>query len=150
MRLLLVFFISCLFTACNIGEKQKDYAGSETSLKKEITGVWELFRIQYYPDEKPVLVDPSSKEYLEINSDGTCKDDRNSANWYISKTEDYVLDSISKVLFNEIFYVNRKSGGVFDRRIDTHQVKITKEGNVQYLYLKSLNTSITRIYIRKT
>lgn len=149
MKAINILIISLFLLSCNSGGN-KEKSESPQTIKKEITGVWELLRMQYYPDKEPTLVGPLLKEYIEIKADGTCTDDGYPANWYISNSDDYIVDSMSKTLFIAVFFINRKQVDVFNRKIEAQQIKLVTEGKNQYLYLRDIQTSVTRIFIRKT
>lgn len=148
MKAINLIILSLFLQACNSGG-QKENSESPKTIKKNITGVWELLRMQYFPDEEPSLVSAQFKEYLEIKEDGTCTDDGNAAQWYISSSDNYVVDSMSKTLFIAVFYMNRKQVDVYNRDIEAQQIKLVSDGKSQYLYLRNIQSSVTRIFIRK-
>lgn len=146
LLLLLIILVSC--NAVNYDEKMISKE-KDDSIKKEIVGVWELFKKSYHPSENPVLITPSNLEYLEIKSDGQCRDDNQNSIWFLSYTADYVIDSTSKVIFSQISNLTANSWGSYDRTILSYQAKIVVENNIKYLYLTSLNNSGTKVYQRK-
>lgn len=146
LLLLLITLVSC--NGVNYNEKMISKE-KDDSVKKEIVGVWELFKKSYSPSENPVLITPNNLEYLEIKSDGQCQDDNQNSLWFLSYTSDYVIDSTSKVIFSQIRNLTPSSWGYFDRTILSYQAKIIVENKIKYLYLTSLNNSGTKVYQRK-
>jgi hypothetical protein len=118
------------------------------SIAKDIVGTWELLKQSYNPLDQPSLVQSSNKIYLEIKPDGTCQDGRYQAKWFLSYTEDYIIDSTSKVIFSQMTNLEHSSYGEYDRKIKPYQIKLSTDNGIKYLYLTSLQTSATRIYIR--
>jgi hypothetical protein len=119
------------------------------STKKEIVGIWELFKKKSRPYYEFSLVEASMREYLEIKPDGTCQDGGNSAKWFLSYTEYIIIDSTSKVIFSELYNLKDNVYNGYERTIEPYQIKVNTENGIKYLYLTSLQTSATRIYIRK-
>ena len=105
--------------------------------------------MSYNPTAKPSLVEPANKLYLEINEDGTCSDGGKGAIWFLSYTDELIIDSTSTTYFNEVTKLRPGIWNEYSRVIEPYQVKINDENNVKYLYLTSLNTSGTRVFIRK-
>lgn len=151
MRLILLILFTTALAACNSSNTDKNIPGktSRESVKADIVGVWELLKMNYSPTDSLSLVDPRSKEYVEIKADGTCQDGQYKYQWFLSYTDEYVFDSISKILFTEASNLKPNSWGNYERELRPYQVKVTSEGTVKYLYLTSLKTSGTRVFIRK-
>lgn len=131
-------------------DKQIPNKSNRASVEQEIVGIWELLKRNYQPTEEPKLINPNDKEYLEVKKDGTCQDGRYEAKWFLSYTDNFIIDSTSKVIFTELSNLKPSGWGEYDRTIKPYQIKIVTENNVSYLYLTSLESSATRIYIRKT
>lgn len=151
MRILILIATISIFISCknSNSDNQVPSKNSREAIKKEIVGIWELLKVKYTPTREPVLVDANNKEYLEIKENGTCQDRRDESKWFLSYTEDFIFDSTSKIIFTEISNLNQHSLGYYDRSYKSYQIKTTTENNIKYLYLTSLQTSETRIYIRK-
>lgn len=151
MRLLFfVASITALISCKNSsGDKQIPSKTSRETIGQDIIGIWELLKKSYRPSDEPSLIAANDKEYLEIKADGTCQDGRYGAKWFLSYTDDFIIDSTSKVFFTELTYLTPNSWGDYDRTIKPYQIKVSVENNIKYLYLTSLKSSDTRIYIRK-
>ncbi|QGW28916.1 hypothetical protein [Phnomibacter ginsenosidimutans] len=151
MRVLLFIVVIITSISCNnsSSEKQIPNKTNRESIRQDIIGIWELFKRSYKPTEEPKLVEPNDKEYLEIKNDGTCQHGRYEAKWFLSYTDDFIIDSTSKVFFTELTYLSPNSWGEYDRTIKPYQIKVTTENNIKYLYITSLKSSDTRVYIRK-
>lgn len=151
MRLLLSLAIIGMFISCNNSQTDNNLPSKSQreSVGQDIIGIWELLKEKSKKSQEPYLVDPSNKEYLEIKKNGNCQDGRYEAKWYLSYSEDFIFDSTSKVIFTEFSNLTPDMWGDYDRKIKSFQLKITTENNKKYLYLTSLASSDTRIYIRK-
>ena len=151
MRLILLLAALILIISCNNSSENKVVPSktSRESIAKDIVGIWELLKQGYKSSNETSLVQPNDKEYLEIKSDGNCQDGRYLAKWFLSYTDDFVIDSTSKVIFSELTNLDSNSYGEYDREIKPFQIKTTTENGIKYLYLTSLESSKTRIYIRK-
>ena len=150
MRFLILLALLTSITSCNSNDNKAipDKSNRE-STAKDIVGIWELLKQSYTPSNEPSLVQASDKEYLEIKPDGTCQDGRYPAKWFLSYTDDFVIDSTSKVIFSELTNLDHNSYDEYDRKIKPYQIKVSTENGIKYLYLTSLQTSGTRVYIRK-
>jgi len=151
MRILLFLAILVSIISCNNSNDKKiiPSKSNRESFAQDIVGIWEILKQNYRPSDEPSLVLAEDKEYLEIKPDGTCQDGRYLAKWFLSYTDDFVIDSTSKVIFSEMSKLDPNSYGEYDRNIKPYQIKVTTENRIKYLYLTSLQTSKTRIYIRK-
>lgn len=151
MRIILTITLLTVLAACNFTatDKKIPSKSNRETIEKEIVGIWELLKMNYRPTNEVSLVDPKNREYLEIKSDGTCQDDDSNYKWFLSYTNDYVLDSTSKVIFTELSNLSPNGWEEYDRTIRPYQIKVTTENNIKYLYLTSLRTSATRVFIRK-
>jgi hypothetical protein len=151
MKIALIVTILTSLIACNNSKEEikipnKNY---RESIEKDIIGIWELLKQNYKPSDEPSLIDPDYIEYLEIKPDGNCQDGRNKAKWFLSYSDNFVIDSTSKVILITISNRKRNSWGEYDRKIEVYQIKITIENDTKYLYMTSLESSATRIFIRK-
>lgn len=148
-----LIFIAILTSIFSCNSSTDNYINSSNnniaSIKKEIVGKWELYKKKNRPYYKFSLVEASMSEYLEIKPDGTCQDGRISTNWFLSYTEDFVVDSTSKVIFSKLYNLKDNIYYGYERTIEPYQIKVNTENGIKYLYLTSLQTSATRIYIRK-
>jgi len=150
MRFLILLAILTSIFSCNSSDnKAIPSKSNRESTAKDIVGIWELLKQSYRPSNEPALVQASDKEYLEIKPDGTCQDGRYPAKWFLSYTDDFVIDSTSKVIFSELTNLDHNSYDEYDRKIKPFQIKVGTENGIKYLYLTSLQTSATRVYIRK-
>jgi len=150
MRFLILLALLTSIISCNSNDnKAIPSKSNRESTVKEIVGIWELLKQSYRPSNEPSLVQASDKEYLEIKPDGTCQDGRYPAKWFLSYTDDFVIDSTSKVIFSELTNLDHNSYDEYDRKIKSYQIKVSTENGIKYLYLTSLQTSATRVYIRK-
>ena len=151
MRLILFITIFALIISCNNSSDNKIVQSKKSgeSIEKDIVGIWELLKQKYKSSSEASLVQPNDKEYLEIKPDGNCQDGRYLTKWFLSYTDNFVIDSTSKVIFSELTNLDSNSYGEFDRKINSFQIKTTTENGVKYLYLTSLESSMTRIYIHK-
>ena len=150
MRFLILLAILTSIISCNSSDnKVIPSKSNRESTAKDIVGIWELLKQSYRPSNEPSLVQASDKEYLEIKPDGTCQDGRYPAKWFLSYTDDFVIDSTSKVIFSELTNLDHNSYDEYDRKIKPYQIKVSTENGIKYLYLTSLQTSATRVYIRK-
>lgn len=153
MKTLLIFFVSISLISCTnqIYTKSIPSKSDRESIAKDLVGIWELMKQSYRPTEVPSLVSATSKEYLEIKSDGTCSDGNKiyNAKWFLTYSDAFIFDSTSKVIFTEAYGLNHNGWDEYNRSIKPFQIKISTENGIKYLYLTSLVTSATRVYIRK-
>jgi hypothetical protein len=151
MRTLFLLAVLASIISCNTSNDKKiiPNKNDRVSTTKDIIGIWELLKRSYRPSNEPSLVQASDKEYLEIKSDGNCQDGPYPAKWFLSYTDDFVIDSTSKIIFSELTNTNPGSYDDYNRKIKPYQIKISTDNGIKYLYLTSLQTSETRIYIRK-
>ena len=152
MRTIFLIAVLILIISCNSSHDNKSIptANNRQSIAKDIVGIWELLKQSYKQSGEPSLVQPSDKEYLEIKSDGNCQDGRYLAKWTLSYTDDFIFDSTSKVIFLELTNLEPNSYDEYDRKITPFQIRVSTENGIKYLYLTSLQSSKTRIYIRKS